>query len=102
MNRAQRRSDKKQSKEVNKEYLVDLARKRAVTITVDMFTVAVAWVLHNKLHFGKKKILQTMKQIHEMFESIHDGYVSVDEIKEALKEEADIEFVKTKTSSLTN
>ena len=60
--------------------------------TIDLFSVAVAWVLKNKLNYGDKKVKQTMKQINLVFDDINSGKLDLNRMKNILDEECDLVF----------
>jgi hypothetical protein len=49
-------------------------------------------VLYDKLHFGKKKIIMTLKQIEDLFDSVNGDYLTIEDMKTVLNEELGIEF----------
>lgn len=49
--------------------------------------VAVANVLTDKLHFGKVKVQQTLRQIEKVFDMLAEGRMSLDDCKEVLCQE---------------
>ena len=49
-------------------------------------------VLYDKLHFGKKKIIMTLKQIEDLFDSVNGDYLTIEDMKTVLSEELGIEF----------
>ena len=66
-------------------YSTKKARERAIQ---DMAQVMyVANVLTDKLHFGKVKVQQTLKQIEKVFDMLAEGRMSLDDCKEVLYQE---------------
>lgn len=89
MNRSERRKAQKRgitSKDLRQEG-IDATRYAA-----DAYSVAVAWVLYDKLHFGEKKMRITINQINDLFDSILKGYCSIEDLKQALNEEIGIKI----------
>lgn len=71
-------------------YSTKKARKRAIEDMAQVMYVAVAITLTDKLHFGKTKVQQTLKQIERVFDMLAEGRVSLDEYKSVLYQEYDI------------
>lgn len=93
MNRAERRgATRKGLTASDLQYALDLEKQRAIKQSVDFYSVAIAYTLHDKLHFGEKKLQMTMRQIEDLFDSITRDYVSFDDLKTVLLEEAGIDF----------
>ena len=93
MNRAQRRIAEKRgitAKDLKHEGL-DATRK-----AVDAYSVAVAMVLYDKLHFGAPKIQMTLKQIENLFDSILKDYITIEDMKQTLEDEIGVVFVDRK------
>jgi len=65
---------------------------RATRFAVDAYSVAVAMVLYDKLHFDKNKIIKTLKQIEDLFDSVNKDYLTIEDMKTVLSEELGIEF----------
>lgn len=89
MNRNDRRKAQKRgitAKDLRSESM------KAIEYATRSYSVAVAMVLFDKLGFGKKKIQMTMKQIHDLFDAINDGYVDIKDLKKTLDEECDLVF----------
>lgn len=89
MNRALRRQSAKRgitAKDLRQEGL------SATRLAVDAYSVAVATVLRDKLGFGDKKLIMTMKQIEGLFDSINSGYVSIEDLKGVLRDEVGVEI----------
>lgn len=53
-------------------------------IVVEVMYVAVANVLTDKLHFGKVKVQQTLRQIEKVFDMLAEGRMSLDDIKKLI------------------
>ena len=60
---------------------------KTMTTTIDLYSVAVAWVLKTKVNYGNKKLLQTMKQISQLFDDINNGKENIFELQETLLKE---------------
>jgi len=91
MNRKARRGTVKKGVDHLDIYkLIEAERMDATINAVRSYSVAIAYTLFGKLHFGKKKVQMTIKQIDELFDSIQKKYVSIGDLEKALNEEADI------------
>lgn len=56
----------------------------------DFFCTAVATVLHDKHGEDKETIHKTIRQITDLVDSMNRGYVSLDDLKQTLAEEAGV------------
>ena len=93
MNRAERRRAAR--KGITAKDLHAIMREeglRATRYAVDAYSVAVAMVLYDKLHFDKNKIIKTLKQIEDLFDSVNKDYLTIEDMKTVLSEELGIEF----------
>ena len=68
-------------------------KRIAVDIAVENYSIAVAWVLYEKLNYGEKKIQLTMRQIQEVFRELAEGTKDIDDMKKELAEKVNIGFV---------
>lgn len=94
MNRMQRRAAaKKGVTDKDLKVLAQHENKKATEHAVSCYSVAVAYTLYNKLHFGKKKLLITMKQIEDLFEAVTEDYLTFDDMKQVLYDEIGLDFV---------
>lgn len=92
-----RELESKAKKGISKPILEEItARIRGIVMvtTIELFSVAVAWVLKDKLNYGNKKVKQTMKQINGVFDSINSGELDLNEMKRVLDEECDLVFTR--------
>ena len=95
MNRAERRKAIKKGVTAADLHHMTLAeRKNSIDFTVDAYSAAVAMVLYDKLGFGRKKIVMTLKQIENLFDSISGDYITVRDMQNTLLEELDIQIGK--------
>lgn len=74
------------SSETLDELRAQVQNKTMVT-TIDLYSIAVAWVLKTKVNYGNKKLLQTMKQISQLFDDINNGKENIFELQETLLKE---------------
>ena len=68
-------------------YSTQKARTKAVEDMSTVMYVAVANVLTDKLHFGKVRVQQTLKQIEKVFSMLAEGRMSLDDCKSVLYQE---------------
>lgn len=97
MNRAQRRKISKQG--INAKTLKVIERRsvskgkdEGMSLAVDGFSVAVAYVMHYKMGYGERKCLTTMKQIHEVFEQMNRGELNIQQMEEDLLRDIGLRF----------
>jgi len=93
MNRKQRRALSKQ-KLTHKDLKViqEIESKNAIAYTVLQYSAAVALCLHDKLGFGKVRAQRFMQDVEELFDSINQDYLSLDDVLETVKNELGIEI----------
>jgi hypothetical protein len=48
--------------------------------------------VRREFDFGKKKIIMTLKQIEDLFDSVNEDYLTIEDMKTVLSEELGIEF----------
>jgi hypothetical protein len=91
VNRKERRSLVKGG--ITAEGIKQLTQQEGIYATryaVHGYSVAFATVLRDKLHFGNTKLIQTIKQVEDLFDSINSGYLSIEDLEQTLSEEAGI------------
>lgn len=89
MNRQQRRAAEKRgitAKDLRKEGL------HATRMAVDGYSVAVAWTLYDKLGMENDKIVETMKLIEELFDSVSKDYLTLEDMKRTIFEETGLKL----------
>ena len=96
MNRKQRRHVVK-SNPSPKALTEILKREERVNIekAVDLYSVAVAYVLFNKQGFEKDRLAEAMSQIVDVFDSFNQDYLTFVDMRQVLEEEAD--FIVSRT-----
>ena len=67
-------------------------RKRIFKFVADYYSAAITLVLHDKWGFGHDRLVRVVSQINEIYESILDEYVNIEDIRKALLEETGIEL----------
>lgn len=60
--------------------------------TVDMYTIAMCTVLHDKFGFGHERLRRALTQINDMADSMTAGYVSVEDCRQMLVEDVNIQI----------
>jgi len=97
MNRKQRRHVVK-SNPSPKELTGILKREEKANIekTVDLYSVAVAYVLFSKQGFEKDRLAEAMNQIVDVFDSFNQDYLTFVDMRQVLEEEADFVVSRTK------
>lgn len=73
-------------KEMEKELLLTTRQ------TVDGYSAALAYCLHNKLGFGTKRAKRFLKYVNELFDSINSGYVSLEDVQKDVEERLKIKI----------
>jgi len=64
--------------------------KRTTAHAVKCMEAAIVMVLHDKFGFGKQRLHKAVTEINALFDSITDGYLSIDDMEQTIKEEYDI------------
>lgn len=98
MNRQMRRAKKREilkqdtelisGEELALEY--ERVKRESVKQAVELYSLSVMMVLHDKLGFGQKRILRFNEQVQDLVEGIGEGYLSLDDMKKVLVEECKI------------
>jgi GTP cyclohydrolase I len=90
-NRKQARAIAKRIKADPKEVKTVLQAEglMATRFAVDGYSVAVAMVLWDEGNRDKEQLHTTMGRISKLFDEINSGYVSIEDCKKTLEEEAD-------------
>lgn len=68
------------------------AAKEAVDDTVRAIIAAPVMVLHDKFGFGKRRLNVFIAELTEVLDSYEKGLVSMDDLMDALKDEAGIDL----------
>jgi hypothetical protein len=93
MNRKQRRALSKQNlTHKDLKVIQEIESKNAIAYTVHQYSAAVALCLHDKLGFGKVRAQRFMQDVEELFDSINQDYLSLDDVLETVKNELGIEI----------
>ena len=97
MNRQQRRAIvKKKLTDKDIKAMEEKATKDAIDFAVTSYLACVALCLHDKLGFGHNRAIRFMKHVDNLFDSINQGYLSLDDVLKTVKEEIGITFERTK------
>jgi hypothetical protein len=62
----------------------------ATDFAVSAYSAAMALCLHDKLGFGPVRAQRFMKQVEELFDSINQGYLTVEDVIKTVEEELGI------------
>lgn len=65
---------------------------QAIQFFVESYSAAVCMGLHDKFGFSGEELSQATNIFNEIFDSINRGYLSIDDIKSTLKDEAGTEI----------
>lgn len=93
MNRQQLRQTAKQK--YTPEMLKKLLDEQQLLVTrrnVSSYSVALSMVLWDKVGKDKEAIKKIVDEVQQLFDSINKNYVSIEDCKRTLSEEADIIF----------
>lgn len=91
MNRAQRRNlAKKGVTAEDLKRIYEQTKATSIKYTVSAYSTALAIVLHDKYGFGEKRLKTLLAQVEDTFDSIVQGYVSIDELKKTILEECKV------------
>ena len=69
---------------------LDRAKKDARELAVDTAIALFLTVLRDKEGYGPKRIRRVWDEVQELSDSVVQGYVSIDDLKAALRDEAGI------------
>ena len=69
---------------------LDRAKKDARELAVDTAIALFLTVLRDKEGYGPKRIRRVWDEVQELSDSVVRGYVSIDDLKAALRDEAEI------------
>lgn len=104
MNRAERRRLQKKGLPVKKEPVVNIkysdvqqmkdeATKKAADIAFLLMLGLPVLVLRDKWGFGKVRLERFIDQVIEMYEAFDEGYLTLDDIHQAIEEETGIKIL---------
>lgn len=91
LNRKQRRQAARANNGETVIQMMEDATRVAIDTAVEYYSTVTAYVLLERLKFGKKKIELTLAQIQEVIVAIENDEITLDQLKEHLKEN-DIEL----------
>ena len=63
---------------------------RIMDYVVKQYSAVVALCLHDKLGFGKVRAQRFMREVNQVFDSINEGYLSLDDVIETVEKELGI------------
>ena len=91
MNREQRRKAAKKSlTHKDLKVITEQEAYNTLQFTVKQYSAAVMLCLRDKLGFGPVRVQRFMKDVDELFDSINQGYLSLDDIIRTVEEELNI------------
>ena len=73
---------------------IDQIIHSTIDFTISGYEAVLVLALHDKLGFGEKRARRFMKYVRDTFDSVQQGYVDLDEIKDTVKEEVGIDIQK--------
>lgn len=92
MNRKQRRNAKKLNAKVIKE-VQEVTKEEAIKQATSAMLAATLLILHDDYGFGHKRCKDVLEKIEEEFISVSEGYLSLEDMKQTIKEELSIALV---------
>ena len=91
MNREQRRKLVKQGVTADDlKRIYEQTKATSIKYAVSAYSTALAIVLHDKYGFGEKRLKAVLAQVEDTFDSIVQGYVSLDDLKKTILEECKV------------
>lgn len=75
--------------------LIDIVKGTMIDLTVEHYSVAVAYVLYHKFGYGPKRLPEILKEIENHFDLVNEGYVSLNDMRDELIDKIGIGFVKS-------
>ena len=70
----------------------DLVNEKCYNTNV-LFRAAILLHMHDKYRFGKKRLLTLLDELEKTLEAYEEGYISIDDMIQTLKEETGVELV---------
>lgn len=94
MNREQRRKVSKQKlNHKDLKYITQQEAIKATEYTVKQYSAAVMICLHDKLGFGATRAQRFINDVSDLFDSINQGYLSLDDITRTIEQELGIRII---------
>ena len=91
MNREQRRKAAKKSLTYKDlKVITEQEAYNAMQFTIEQYSAAVMLCLKDKLGFGPVRVQRFIKDVDELFDSINQGYLSLDDVIQTVEEELNI------------
>ena len=85
MNRAERR------KKLTAEDL-EAAYYSGVKYATSGLCAAFVMIMHDKFGFGTSRLMKVLNEVSDKFDSVQRGYMSIDDLRQTIKEEFNIEI----------
>lgn len=73
---------------------IDQIIHSTIDFTISGYEAVLVLALHDKLGFGEKRARRFMKYVRDTFDSVQQGYVSLEDIKDEIKETMNIDIEK--------
>lgn len=73
---------------------IDQIIHSTIDFTISGYEAVLVLALHDKLGFGEKRARRFMKYVRDTFDSVQQGYVSIEDIKDEIKETMNIDIEK--------
>lgn len=73
---------------------IDQIIHSTIDFTISGYEAVLVLALHDKLGFGEKRARRFMKYVRDTFDSVDQGYVSLEDIKDEIKETMNIDIEK--------
>jgi hypothetical protein len=64
--------------------ITEMCKRKVMDVTIEYYSIAVAYTLWKKFHFGTKRLPEIMKAIEDMMADIENGDVNLTTMKSEL------------------
>jgi len=69
-----------------------VAYRQGINDTVTGILAAMLICIHDKWGFGKQRAIRLLNQVNEQFASVDEGYVTIDDLKQAVLDDLGIDI----------
>lgn len=73
---------------------IDQIIHSTIDFTISGYEAVLVLALHDKLGFGEKRARRFIEHVRDTFDSVDQGYVSLEDIKDEIKETMNIDIEK--------